>query len=98
MQPYKYEGGGPERPPPNGAEYQIKIYQLCSPMHQHPSILIGINCQPFNQRGVSMTNSEHLDILKQGVDVWNKWRKENPVLRPNFTGAVSTVSEQAEHQ
>jgi len=25
-----------------------------------------------------MANEEQLSILKQGVDVWNKWRKENP--------------------
>jgi uncharacterized protein YjbI with pentapeptide repeats len=24
-----------------------------------------------------MANSEHLAILKQGVEVWNKWREEN---------------------
>jgi uncharacterized protein YjbI with pentapeptide repeats len=33
-----------------------------------------------------MANNEHLAILKQGVEVWNKWRDENPwwVLRPNL--------------
>jgi uncharacterized protein YjbI with pentapeptide repeats len=25
-----------------------------------------------------MANQEHLDILKQGVETWNKWRKEHP--------------------
>ena len=25
-----------------------------------------------------MANEEQLSILKQGVDVWNKWREENP--------------------
>ena len=25
-----------------------------------------------------MANKKHLDILKQGVDVWNCWRLENP--------------------
>ncbi len=24
-----------------------------------------------------MANKEHLEILKQGVEVWNKWRTEN---------------------
>jgi hypothetical protein len=24
-----------------------------------------------------MANPEHLEILKQGVEVWNKWWKEN---------------------
>ena len=28
-----------------------------------------------------MANPEHLEILKQGVEQWNKWRKEHPVRR-----------------
>lgn len=27
-----------------------------------------------------MANSKHLAILKQGVEVWNKWKKENPKI------------------
>lgn len=27
-----------------------------------------------------MANPEHLKILKRGVEVWNKWRKENPKI------------------
>ncbi|MFN2453255.1 MAG: pentapeptide repeat-containing protein [Pyrinomonadaceae bacterium] len=34
-----------------------------------------------------MANSQHLDILMQGVDVWNKWREENHRLRPDLSGA-----------
>ena len=34
-----------------------------------------------------MANSEHLAILKHGVEVWNNWRQENPTLQPDFTGA-----------
>jgi uncharacterized protein YjbI with pentapeptide repeats len=36
-----------------------------------------------------MANPEHLAILKQGVEVWNKWRDENPqwVLRPDLFAA-----------
>lgn len=37
-----------------------------------------------------MANQEHLDILNQGVDVWNKWRKENPEITPDFSWASLT--------
>lgn len=32
-----------------------------------------------------MANPEHLKILKQGVEVWNKWREENPEVRPDLS-------------
>lgn len=34
-----------------------------------------------------MAKPEHLEILKRGVDVWNKWRGENPNLLPDLTEA-----------
>ena len=34
-----------------------------------------------------MANPEHLKILKQGVEVWNRWRKENPEVRPDLKEA-----------
>jgi hypothetical protein len=34
-----------------------------------------------------MANEEHLDILKQGGEVWNRWREENPDVRPNLSQA-----------
>jgi hypothetical protein len=34
-----------------------------------------------------MTNEEHLKILKQGVEVWNRWREENPGVQPYLSGA-----------
>jgi hypothetical protein len=37
--------------------------------------------------GGGMANEEHLKILRQGVEAWNKWRKENPEIRPNLGGA-----------
>ena len=32
-----------------------------------------------------MANPEHLKILKQGVELWNQWRKENPKIQPDLT-------------
>ena len=38
-----------------------------------------------------MANQEHVRILKQGVEVWNKWREDNPLgpdlSRANLEGA-----------
>lgn len=35
-----------------------------------------------------MANQEHLDLLKQGVEVWNQWRQEYPDLEPDLSGAI----------
>ncbi|MGB3309160.1 MAG: pentapeptide repeat-containing protein [Nodosilinea sp.] len=33
-----------------------------------------------------MANEQHLSILKQGVEIWNQWRKENPHVIPDLCG------------
>lgn len=33
-----------------------------------------------------MANKEHLEILTQGVNAWNKWRKDNPKVVPQLDG------------
>lgn len=33
-----------------------------------------------------MANPEHLEILKQGVGVWNEWRARNPNVAPDLRG------------
>jgi uncharacterized protein YjbI with pentapeptide repeats len=35
-----------------------------------------------------MANPEHLKILKQGVKVWNRWREQNPEVRPDLSGSI----------
>ena len=32
-----------------------------------------------------MPNEEHFEILKQGVETWNKWRQENPNVIPDLS-------------
>jgi len=34
-----------------------------------------------------MANNEHIALLKQGVAAWNAWRRDNPDVRPDFSGA-----------
>lgn len=34
-----------------------------------------------------MANPEHLEILKQGAEAWNKWRLEHPRVRPDLRSA-----------
>jgi hypothetical protein len=43
--------------------------------------------------GVSMADEEHVRILKQGVEVWNKWRDENPIKHLNFHRADLTLAD-----
>lgn len=32
-------------------------------------------------------NMEHIELLKQGPEIWNRWLKENPTERPNLSCA-----------
>jgi hypothetical protein len=34
-----------------------------------------------------MANKDHLDISKNGVPVWNEWRKENSRIKPDLPWA-----------
>jgi uncharacterized protein YjbI with pentapeptide repeats len=34
-----------------------------------------------------MADKKHLEILEQGVETWNKWREENPYVRPDLSKA-----------
>jgi uncharacterized protein YjbI with pentapeptide repeats len=36
---------------------------------------------------MTMANDEHLKILRQGVEIWNRWQGENPDVRPDFREA-----------
>jgi len=36
------------------------------------------------------SNSEHIEIIKQGVDAWNRWRLENPDVAPDLCSAELT--------
>ena len=40
-----------------------------------------------------MGNPEHLEILKQGVEVWNQWREDNPNVKPHLSDSDLQDSE-----
>lgn len=35
-----------------------------------------------------MANEEHVKILEKGVEAWNKWRKDNPDVKPDLRKAI----------
>ena len=37
-----------------------------------------------------MANQEHLEILRQGVETWNKWRLEHATIQPDLSNADLT--------
>ncbi len=37
-----------------------------------------------------MANPEHLAKFKEGVEAWNKWRKDNPEIKRDLTEADLT--------
>lgn len=39
------------------------------------------------QTGRTMATNKHIEILCQGVQVWNRWRREQPKTRPNLSHA-----------
>ena len=43
-----------------------------------------------------MANEEHVALLKQGVDAWNKWRKKNPNVRSDLIEADLTGADLVE--
>ncbi|MCD4843761.1 MAG: pentapeptide repeat-containing protein [Methanosarcinales archaeon] len=34
-----------------------------------------------------MVNEEHLNILNQGLEVWNEWREQNRQIQTRLKGA-----------
>jgi uncharacterized protein YjbI with pentapeptide repeats len=44
-----------------------------------------------------MANREQLAILRQGVDVWNKWRKENPAFQVDLSNASFRIASFISH-
>ena len=43
-----------------------------------------------------MANSEHLKILNQGVEAWNRWRLDNKGIKPDLSRADLANAELAD--
>jgi hypothetical protein len=61
------------------AAYHVHLNMKCNDMR--------LRFDSYSHWVNSMANQEHLDILKQGVEVWNKWRREHADIRPDFSMA-----------
>lgn len=40
-----------------------------------------------------MANQEYLDILDQGTEAWNNWRKKHPEIRPDLRGTDFSLAD-----
>jgi uncharacterized protein YjbI with pentapeptide repeats len=40
-----------------------------------------------------MADNDHVALLKQGMEAWNKWREENPGIKPDLGGANLTEAD-----
>ncbi|HET8840491.1 MAG TPA: toll/interleukin-1 receptor domain-containing protein [Ktedonobacteraceae bacterium] len=40
-----------------------------------------------------MANQEHVERLKEGVESWNRWRRENPEGQPDLSGAYLSYTD-----
>jgi uncharacterized protein YjbI with pentapeptide repeats len=46
---------------------------------------------PLTTKGRNaMANQDHLDKLREGVNAWNRWRKDHPQITPDLSGAELT--------
>jgi hypothetical protein len=34
-----------------------------------------------------VANEKHVEMLRSGVEVWNRWRDQNPEVIPDLSGA-----------
>ena len=61
--------------------------------HQGKSVTLGQSAErtletvSLLSHSEDMANPEHLEILKQGVEAWNKWRADNPDVIPDLSEA-----------
>ena len=45
-----------------------------------------------------MANRKHLDLLKQGVEIWNQWRKKHPSIEPDLSTAKRPTPWERAHE
>ena len=54
-----------------------------------------VNLPPFNyptqenRQEKTMANPAHLEIMEQGKEAWDRWREENPEIKPDLRGLGS---------
>jgi Pentapeptide repeats (8 copies) len=53
--------------------------------HAGPILLVCVQVLECGPKLVA--NPEHFELLQQGVDSWNAWRRGNPSIVPDLSGA-----------
>lgn len=49
--------------------------------------LLSLSNESTTQGGSDMADQQHLDLLRQGIQVWNAWRRDNSTLLPDLSKA-----------
>lgn len=68
-----------------GKYFPPRFIWKVSPRRQNE--IVALLGEKNREEGTSMANPEHLNLLRQGVEVWNRWRKEHPEIQPDLSGA-----------
>lgn len=51
------------------------------------TIPVGIDVEHMNESRMTRANREHLEMIKRGVKIWNRWREENRDIVPYLFAA-----------
>ena len=68
-----------------GKYFPPRFIWKVSPRRQNE--IVALLGEKNREEGTSIANQKHLNLLKQGVEVWNRWRKEHPEIQPDLSEA-----------
>jgi uncharacterized protein YjbI with pentapeptide repeats len=68
--------------------HKAKLWPLLLPALTIISSSLAVRKEPLTKGRSVMANKKQVAQLKQGVEAWNQWRRENPKIRPDLSRAV----------